>query len=40
VAYRRALTLVDDDAERRLFERRLAELAGGARAAGSGGPIM
>jgi RNA polymerase sigma-70 factor (ECF subfamily) len=29
VAYRRALTLVDDDAERRLFERRLAELAGG-----------
>ena len=27
-AYRRALALVDDDAERRLFERRLAELAG------------
>jgi RNA polymerase sigma-70 factor (ECF subfamily) len=26
-AYRRALTLVDDDAERRLLERRLAELA-------------
>jgi RNA polymerase sigma-70 factor, ECF subfamily len=25
-AYRRALALVDDDAERRLFERRLAEL--------------
>lgn len=26
VAYRRALALVHDDAERRLFERRLAEL--------------
>ena len=29
-AYRRALRLVDDDAERRLLERRLAELGGAA----------
>ena len=35
-AFRRALTLVDDDAERRLLERRLAELSRRARSGGEG----